>query len=120
MRCGEILFRQCLYPRLPAQGVVDKVVRQHGIGLQGIRGNLPAWVSYPGCTLGRGACGALLAREHPQTVDHAQLESQKCHKLRQADNIGSRPPGGVEVTDGLRGGVLGVEGQKVRPVKGSG
>ena len=118
MHRGEILLRQCLYPRLPSQGVVDKVVRQHSIGLQRSRGYLPARIGHTGGALGCGVGCGILARKHAQAVDHAQLESQKCHELGQADHIRSGPSCGIEVPDRLRGGILGVEGQKVRPIEG--
>ena len=118
MHRGEILLRQRLYPGLPAQGVVDKVVRQHGIGLQRSRGYLPTRIGHAGGALGCGVGCGILARKHAQSVDHAQLEGQKCHQLGQADDIRGGPSCGIEVPDGLRGGILGVESQKMRPIKG--
>ena len=58
--------------------------------------------------------------KHAQAVDHAQLEGQKCHQLGQADDIRSGPSCGIEVSDRLWGGILGVESQKVRPIEGRG
>ena len=118
MHRGKIPLRQRLYPRLPAQRVVDKVVRQHGIGLQRSRGYLPTRIGHAGGALGCGVGCGILARKHAQSVDHAQLEGQKCHQLGQADDIRGGPSCGIEVPDGLRGGILGVESQKVRPIKG--
>ena len=118
MHRGEILLRQRLYPGLPAQGVIDKVIRQHGIGLQRSRGYLPTRIGHAGGALGCGVGCGILARKYAQAVDHAQLEGQKCHQLGQADDLRGGPSCGIEVPDRLRGGILGVESQKVRPIEG--